>query len=607
MHKSELANNNQKLHTLTECQRLEAERKQAEEQLQRLHQELELLVQENAELRRENEMLRTSEARYRGCFENSPLSIVFIASDGRPVEANRAFERMYGMTIAQLSDRNFNIFNDPQLIENGTLSYMQRALAGESVMEPMTYYDADKTVSGGRFVWGQGFYYPVQDRAGVVEEIVEMAFDHTELVEAQALLQERETAQVGAAQCKMNSALQAEVAERRRAEWVARGQTEALVKTIKVLAAEPVLDNFLGYVLQAIAQQLGARSGGIYLYSETHDTTILHINYEDEQIQRGEQITHPGASTQNPPRQWDAEYMPSLRHNQVLIHDERHFTSPAYAPYSKNNAKRGIKTILVVPLLFGETFLGNITLRSTQQSDYQPEEIELARVLAYQATLAIQLTRLAQQSRSWAVLEERNRLARELHDTLGQAFTGIVMQLEAAVRFFDTKPTQARSCITRAQSLAKAGIVTAQQALRTLHQEANTYSNLPQALQGSVAEMTDGISVSVEISVCGTPISLPAEISQNLLRIAQEALTNALKHAQAQRIEIILDYTPQQVKLQVQDDGQGFALDRMQATSGGFGLVSMQQRAERIGAQLEIVTQAGSGTTVTAIAPLAAV
>lgn len=149
-------------------------------------------------------------------------------------------------------------------------------------------------------------------------------------------------------------------------------QTEVLVKTLTVLAASPVLDEFLGYVLRSLAQQLGLQSGGIWLYDQAYHTTILQIDYEDGQIRRGEDILRPGASRQKRLQQWDTEYMPLLMQNQILIQDVQNLPQPPeYALTQTYNQQRGIKTIMVIPLLFGDMFLGNITLRSTQASTSQ--------------------------------------------------------------------------------------------------------------------------------------------------------------------------------------------------------------------------------------------
>ncbi len=420
-----------------------------------------------------------------------------------------------------------------------------------------------------------------------------------------AILKEQEKAaqERAAALDRMNKALQAEVRERQRAEQVSRGQTETLARTLTVLVAEPVLDNFLGYVLQAIAEQLGDQSGGIYLYNEECDTTILHINYENGQIERGTQITHPGASTQNPPRQWDAQYMPLLRQKQILIHDERDFTkSPVYDPYRKNNAQRGIKTILVVPLLFGDTFLGNITLRSTQRRDYKPEELELARVLAYQATLALQLTRLAEQAQQSAVLEERNRIAREIHDTLAQTLTGIVVQLQAAQDIHTTDSNDRQAHIAAARFLAKEGLTEARRSVGALRPQALEDTDLIGALVNLIEQMATGNGIQAVCHARGTPYFLPPVVESNLLRIGQEAFTNALKHSQASEIQIELVYQPEQVQLWVQDNGQGFDPDLL--PNKGYGLLSMRERAQKIGADLTITSRFRYGTEVAITVPV---
>ena len=402
---------------------------------------------------------------------------------------------------------------------------------------------------------------------------------------------------------RVNQALRVEVTERRRAEQVSRGQTATLVKTLTVLAAEPVLDNFLGYVLQAIAEQLGERSGGIWLYDEAYDTTILHIDYEDGQIRRGEQILRPGASKQNVLRQWDTDYMQLLREKKVLIQDIQDLPkSPAYAQSRAYNKQRGIRTILVVSLFFGENFLGNITLRSTQRRDYKAEELELARVLAYQASLAIQLTRLAEQAQQSAVLEERNRLAREIHDTLAQVLTGIVVQLQAAENVHTTDPSDRQAHVTTARLLAKEGLTEARHSVRALRSHALEDTDLAGALANLTQQMATGTGLQAVCHVCGTPYLLPPDVESNLLRIGQEAFTNTLKHACAGKVEIELVYKPGQVRLLVQDNGQGFDPDL--PPTEGYGLIGMRERAQNIGAELTITSQPGYGTEVVVTVPL---
>ncbi len=413
--------------------------------------------------------------------------------------------------------------------------------------------------------------------------------------------QEKAAQKQAAELSEINKVLQAEVA-RKRAEQVSRGQTEALVKTLTVLAAEPVLDNFLGYVLQAIAQQLGD-SGGIWLYDEAYDTTILHIDYEDGQIRRGAEISRPGASRQNVLRQWDADYMQLLQEKKVLIQNVQDLPqTPVYAQSRAYNQQRGIKTILVVCLFFGEKFLGNITLRSTKQRDYKPEELDLACVLAYQASLAIQLTRLAEQAQQSAVLKERNRIAREIHDTLAQVLTGIVVQLQAAEDVHTTEPSDRQAHIATARQLAKQGLTEARRSVRALRPQALEGNDLTGALANIIEQMGMGTALQTVCRVQGTPYFLSPDVESNLLRIAQEAFTNILKHAGASESQIELVYDPGQVRLRVLDNGQGFNPNLTVTES--YGLIGMRERTQSIGAELTITSQPGEGTEVLVVVPI---
>ncbi len=507
-------------------------------------------------------------------------TVHYLADDPRLPPRLREFHHQYGIS---------DVFGVPLLLGDRTLGWLNCVLTRES--SPIT---PDKLA----------FLEATAHQATLALQLDRLAEEAKQVAIAR---EQEKAAQERATELAQNNApLAVEDRERQRAEQVSRGQTAALIKTLAVLAAEPVLDNFLGYVLQAIAEQLGEPSGGIWLYDETYSTTILHINYENGDIQRGEQITRPGG-IHNVIRQWDAEYMQLLWQRKILIQDVQQFSGlPEYAPYHAYNQQQGIKRILVISLFFGEKFLGNITLRSRRQRDYKPEELELARVLAYQATLAIQLTRLAEQSRQTAVLEERNRMAREIHDTLAQAFTGIGMQLEAANRFLTTKPDQTRSCIARAHKLAYSGLAEARRSVWALQPEAAEYSDLPTALRRIVEQLTAETFMRAKVWVQGTPRPLPPDFGMNLLRIGQEALTNALRHAQAQVVNITITYEPHQIQLCVQDDGQGFD-PQQQASHSGFGLMGMQQRAHRLGGTLTIISQPGSGTQVSAVVPIAEV
>lgn len=712
-----------------------------------------------AALEQENNRLRKSEARYRQVVENAPISILLLNTKGYITEMNQAAVQLYGLSMKQLNQQACPIFENPQLVENGTLPYMQQALAGETVIERPTYYDASRNFEGGKLNYGKGHYCPIWNAAGEVEEIVEIAADFSDFFELQQqFLQAKEHAaqerarllstvaqvanlllrssdytavlpdvvrRLGEAvesdQCSItgdvidsdsgkpsavkfhtvwdaegvtpafdvmvespmedreshefhemflqgqtanflvadkreplqsifasqgitsmlivpimvqaeqdraellktvttvanqllrSTVLQAEEAKQAaitrerekaalsRAAELAKAN-EALKRSLTMLAHEPSLDKFLGYVLQTIADQLGDCSGAVYLYSEFHNTTLLHLNYENGHLQQGERITHPAATLPRPPQAWDDQYLPLLRHNQLLIHHATEFDSPAYAPYRQHNRERGIQTLLIVPMLFGDQLLGSLTLRSTQHRDYIPEELELARALAQQATLAIQLTQLAEQRRQTAVLEERNRIARDIHDTLAQSFTGIIMQLEATKSLPNSNCPDLHTSLECIGELARLGLSEARRSVRALRLEALETADFSTALQCLLHRTTNGTSIRATLAIEGTPRPLCPNLEENLLRIAQEALTNAIRHGHAHTIILQLLFEPTTVHLQITDDGSGF--DPHSTSFSGFGLLGMQERTNQLNGQFHLVSQPEQGTAITVSVPI---
>jgi signal transduction histidine kinase len=237
--------------------------------------------------------------------------------------------------------------------------------------------------------------------------------------------------------------------------------------------------------------------------------------------------------------------------------------------------------------------------------------VELSQALARHATLAVQLTRLAEQEQQAAVLRERNRMAREIHDALAQGFTGIVLQLDAAEYALTKSPAAARNHLDQARALARESLVEARRSVWALRARALETRRLPDALSDLVGRMSSaGASVTPQFRVHGMPRELPPHVEEQLLRIASEALTNALKHSQARMVHLDLIYQPGQVEISVQDDGRGFIPSEPEGTdsstdsSEGFGLIGMKERAELIRATLVLATQPGQGTTVSVVVPI---
>jgi signal transduction histidine kinase len=260
----------------------------------------------------------------------------------------------------------------------------------------------------------------------------------------------------------------------------------------------------------------------------------------------------------------------------------------------------------LVPLIARDIVVGCLSIYSSEPRDFRPEEQALARALAQQAMLAVELTRLAEHEQQAAVLEERNRLAGEIHDTLAQGFVGIVMQLDAAEEVLAREPEAARPHIARAHSLARTSLGEARRSVSALSPAdaaAPDEVGLPEAFARMVEEITNGWSVKPRFLVEGTPWALAADTEHDLRRIGQEALINAVKHGRAQEIVLRLTYGPSEVELSVRDDGQGFDKDRPTPGEGGFGLTGMHERARRIRADLIIHSAPGQGTEVRVVFP----
>ncbi|MDF5738632.1 MULTISPECIES: AAA family ATPase [unclassified Nostoc] len=199
-----------------------------------------------------------------------------------------------------------------------------------------------------------------------------------------------------------------------------------------------------------------------------------------------------------------------------------------------------------------------------------------------------------------SILEERNRMAREIHDTLAQAFTGILVQVGAATQVLadDLEATQAHLEII--DELARTGLAEARRSVVALRPQLLEEGNLHSALHRLVTQMRASADTALIYEIKGTAYSLPAEVENNLLRIAQEALTNAIKYADAGEIRVELVYENAQCILRVKDDGRGFGVATIPAV-GGFGLLGMSERAEHLGAQLTIGSQPGQGTEIVVI------
>lgn len=222
--------------------------------------------------------------------------------------------------------------------------------------------------------------------------------------------------------------------------------------------------------------------------------------------------------------------------------------------------------------------------------------IVLAWVAVLGQRLREQMALVRQKLRSGAVLEERNRIARELHDTLEQELAGITMQLDLASDCFEKVPRVAQQAVENARRMSRHSMLEARRSVWDLRCHLLECGDLVSALTEIIKPLAPADRAVIHLKTCGSPVRLPSAIEMNLLRIGQEAVSNAIKHGECTQVTVELGYAPASVRLSVSDNGRGFVPSLM---VGHFGLLDMRERAQSMGSQLEIESEPGQGTKLT--------
>ena len=198
-------------------------------------------------------------------------------------------------------------------------------------------------------------------------------------------------------------------------------------------------------------------------------------------------------------------------------------------------------------------------------------------------------------------LRERNRLAADLHDTTEQSLTGLAFQLEATLALHDKAPERSQQHMSLARQLLDRSREDLRRSIWNLRAAPLEQHTLAEALHEIAADRSAGQTVAIAVECRGAERPLPDIVAGNLLLLAQEGITNALKHAQPSRIELNLEFTPREVALTIRDDGRGFDPDSaVGPKSGHFGLQGMRERMKRLGGQLRVESAAGRGTVIVA-------
>lgn len=286
------------------------------------------------------------------------------------------------------------------------------------------------------------------------------------------------------------------------------------------------------------------------------------------------------------------------------------------AERDKDPTSLGLRFHASVPIYAGETRIGVLNVASEDWRELAEEELQLLRIIGDQIGLAIQRARIsAEHTRAatrLATIEERNRLAREIHDTLAQGLAAITLQLETADALVTTRPERAQEAVRRALGLARSNLEEARRSMVDLRAAYLRNRTLPEALATLVHDTAAQETIEIEFDYAPTANfpTLPQRVETAIYRIAQEALANAIKHAHPSHITLSLEIEDHELCLTVQDDGAGFQPDEVaiEATgasgSGHFGLIGISERARLLGGELCIQSEPGAGTCLYVCIPL---
>jgi len=386
----------------------------------------------------------------------------------------------------------------------------------------------------------------------------------------------------------------------RTSEQLARSHVEVMMRSLDVLAIEAAPEKFIAEMLRTIGQHLHARGVLLWLRNQEDDSLRLHLVIEGDQ-QVAPDPEHPFVKD---PQAWkrSLQFQEMLFTKGPVVCDDIEQDPRLGAEFREYLMNRGRKKFLAIPMFVLGEVRGFIGIQHVERGAYRPEEIELAQALAHHVMMATHAAELAEQRRHAVLLEERTRMARDIHDTLAQGFTGVIIQLDTSVEALrDEEPEEAAKHIRQARELARESLTEARRSVHALRPQALEKATFADALRAIITNTTAGTSLRSDFQLKGQPRDLQPAVEENLLHIGQEALSNALKHACATRFQARLSFDSDAVRLELRDNGKGFVVDS--ANGGGIGLIGMSERADQIGARLAVTSKPGRGTKIIAVSP----
>ncbi len=508
-------------------------------------------------------ILTEPEAQYRSVLESTSDGLLVFDLEGKLVDLNPAAARMHGYSIEE-----FRGLEPSRFIHAGSLPVFEQFIKLVKAGRDFHGRVRDLRRDGSPFhieVIGTGFAYRGERHAlAVVRDI-------TEEVEAYHLLEQR-------------------VEERTR-------ELSMLLDVSANIASTLDLPRLLELILEQLQQVVAYDGASVLILEGDALRNVAHHGpiSSDAQAQMHLSREHMGEL-------WEA----MEGHEPLIIGDVqgdswlaqafRH----AFGEYLQREMSY-VRTWVGVPLLVRERLIGWLSLHHSEPGAYVQHHVTLAQTIANQAAAAIENARLYGQARRLAAIEERQRLARELHDSVSQVLYGIGLGARTARTLLDRATGAPELQASLAEpldyvlSLAEAGLAEMRALIFELRPDSLEREGLVAALGRQAAALRARHKLEVHVEFCEEP-ALSLEAKEALYRIAQESLNNTVKHALAQRVNIRLDVNQGEIILDLTDDGVGF--DPQAEYSGHMGLNSMRERAAQMGGIFEIASEAGKGAMI---------
>jgi PAS domain S-box-containing protein len=510
------------------------------------------ITRDITERKKNEEALRQSERLYRAVIEQATENIFLVdVKTRRIVESNPAFRETLGYTEEEL--RRMRLYDVIAADRESIDANVERVLELKNPFVGQRQYRRK-----------DGPLVDVEVSASTIlhngrETLCVVAHDVTERARAQQLLEER-------------LALLSGIAANLTLELPVRESLNILAKS--VLNASTAV---------ACSVALIDESTGFLRIEGSHGLP--------EGFKRGIETVWRDGSVHSPTMEAIRARRPTLAGHRR----QRMLEDPLYTPVHRWAREAMWDTVFIVPLVSKGRTLGVIHFSYLQGEQPGEDERVFLRAVADQAAVAVENARLFSEARGKAALEERQRLARELHDSVSQALYGIALGAKTARTLLDQEPDRATDPLDYVLSLAEAGMAEMRALIFELRPESLETEGLTVALEKQAAALRARHEIEVEASLCDEPKASPGA-KETVYRIAQEALHNIVKHAYANRVEIKMECDPEWITLDVSDDGVGF--DARKEFPGHLGLDSMRERASRLGGTLRVQTAPGRGTRI---------